>query len=164
MPSGNKPDLCRYMASLGQCVNTLRPKQNGRYFADVVSIAKAFSCMQYFALKCVPYDRLTKKMFMKWPGAEQATTHQLISPWCRIYASVNWISIDSGNGLSPIRGQVITWTSAHLPSIEPLGTNFSEIRIQVQNFSFKKMHFKMSSVKWQPRCARGDELTTIILT
>ena len=30
----------------------------------------------------------------------------------RIYASVNWVSISSGNGLSPVRRQAITWTIA----------------------------------------------------
>ena len=36
-----------------------------------------------------------------WPG-------YFISTLCRIYASVNWVSIDSGNGFSPVRCQVIT--------------------------------------------------------
>ena len=27
--------------------------------------------------------------------------------WCRIYASVNWVSIGSGNGLSPLRRQAL---------------------------------------------------------
>ena len=36
----------------------------------------------------------------------------------------------SRNGLSPVRRQAITWTNADLLSIGPLGTNFSEIRIQ----------------------------------
>ena len=43
-------------------------------------------------------------------------------------------------------------------SIGCLGTNFSEILIKIQNFSFTKIHFKMSSVKWWPFCPRGDEL------
>ena len=34
--------------------------------------------------------------------------------------------------------------------IEPLGTNFSEILIQIFIFSFKKMHLKMSSGSWRP--------------
>ena len=33
--------------------------------------------------------------------------YQLISPLCRIYASVNWGSIGSDNGLSPIGRQAI---------------------------------------------------------
>ena len=66
---------------------------------------------------------------------------------CRIYASLNWVSIGSGNGLSPARRQAIAWTNAHLLSIGPLGTNFSEILIKIWNFSFTKMHLKTSSAK-----------------
>ena len=47
-----------------------------------------------------------------------------------MYASVNRVSIDSDNGLSPIRYQAIIWTIAGLLLIEPLGTNFSEILIK----------------------------------
>ena len=47
----------------------------------------------------------------------------------------------SGNGLSPVRRQAITWTNADLLSIGPSGTNFSEIWIKTQNFSFMKMFF-----------------------
>ena len=36
--------------------------------------------------------------------------------------------------------------------IGPLGTNFSEILIGIQTFSFKKTHLKMSSAKWRPFC------------
>ena len=34
----------------------------------------------------------------------------------------------------------------------PLGTNFSEIRIKIHNFSFMKMNLKVSSAKWRPFC------------
>ena len=34
--------------------------------------------------------------------------------------------------------------------IGPLGTNFSEILIEILTFSFKKMHLKMTSGKWRP--------------
>ena len=37
-------------------------------------------------------------------------------------------------------------------SIAPLGTNFNEISMGIQTFSFKKMHFKLSSAKWRPFC------------
>ena len=52
-------------------------------------------------------------------------THLSLVP--HIYASVNWVSICSGNGLSPARRQAITWINAGLLSFEPLGINFSEI-------------------------------------
>ena len=43
-------------------------------------------------------------------------------------------------------------TSAGLLSIGPLETNISEILIQIQNFSFTKMHLKISSAKRWPFC------------
>ena len=43
--------------------------------------------------------------------------------------------------------------------IRSLGTNFSENLIKIQNFSFTKMHWKVSSVKRWPFCPGGDELT-----
>ena len=68
-------------------------------------------------------------------------------PQCRIYASLNWVSIGSDNGMSPVRRQAITWTNADLLSIGLLGTYFSEIWIGILSFSFKKMQLKMSSAK-----------------
>ena len=58
--------------------------------------------------------------------------------------------IVSDNGLSPGRRQAIIWTNAGILLIRPLGTNFGEISIGIQTFSFKKMHLKMSSAKWHP--------------
>ena len=46
---------------------------------------------------------------------------QLISPQCRIYASVNRVSIGLDDGLLPIRPQAIIWTKAGILLIEPLG-------------------------------------------
>ena len=48
--------------------------------------------------------------------------NKLISSQWRIYASVNWVSINSDNGLSRIRHQAIIWTNAGLMSI-----NLSEL-------------------------------------
>ena len=53
--------------------------------------------------------------------------------------------IGSDNDLSPGWRQAIIWTNAGLLLIGPLGTNFSEILIEVLTFSFKKMRFKLSS-------------------
>ena len=57
--------------------------------------------------------------------------------------------IGSDNGLSPERRQAIIWTNDGIFLIGPLGTNFSEISIGIQTFSFKKMHLKMSSATWR---------------
>ena len=52
------------------------------------------------------------------------------------------IIIGSDKGLSPDRHQAIIWINARLP----LGINFSEISIEINKYSFKKMQ-KMSSAK-----------------
>ena len=59
---------------------------------------------------------------------------------------MKWASIGSGNGLSPVQLQAITWTNIDdLLSIWPFEMDFSEIQIEIQNFSCTKMHMKMSS-------------------
>ena len=62
----------------------------------------------------------------------------------------NLTIISSDNSLSPGRRQAITWTSAGLLLIGPLGTNFSEILIDILTFLFKKMRLKVSSAKRRP--------------
>ena len=77
----------------------------------------------------------------------------------------NLTIIGSENGLSPERHQAIIWTNAGILLIVPLGTNFSEISIGIQTFSFKKMHFKMSlvcemaSILFRPQCVEVDLLS-----
>ena len=58
----------------------------------------------------------------------------------------------SDNGLLPGRCQAIICTNDKVLLITPLGTNFSEILIGNQIFSFEEMHLKMSSVKWHALC------------
>ena len=60
--------------------------------------------------------------------------------------------IGSDNGLSPGQRQAIIWTNAGILLIRTLGTNFSEILIEITTFSFKKMHLKVSSEKRRPFC------------
>ena len=63
----------------------------------------------------------------------------------------NLTIIGPDNGLSPGRRQAITWTNVGILLIGPLGTNFSEMLIEIHTFSFKKIHLKMSG-KWRPFC------------
>ena len=60
--------------------------------------------------------------------------------------------IASDNGLLPGRLQAIIRNNAGLVSIGLLGTNFSEILIEILTFSFKKMCLKVLSAKWHPFC------------
>ena len=88
----------------------------------------------------------------------------LLTHWGR--ATHIWVSkltiIGSDNGLSPGRHQAIIWTITGILLNGPLGTNFSEILIGIQTFSFKKMHLKMSA-KWRPFCLGPNVLTLLVL-
>ena len=66
--------------------------------------------------------------------------------------------IGSGNGLSPVYHQAITWTNADLLSIGAFRTNFSEILTEIETFSFKEMHLEMLSAKWEPFCLSHNVL------
>ena len=84
-------------------------------------------------------------------------------PYRRMNASVNRVSIVSGNGLSSVRRQAITWTNAGLLSFGPFGTNFSEIWIEIRNlYSWKRI------LKWRLRhfvqgCENLDETSMLIV-
>ena len=60
--------------------------------------------------------------------------------------------IVSDNDLSPGWHQTIIWTIAGILLIRTLEINCSEIFCKIHTFSFKKMHLKMSSVKWPQFC------------
>ena len=71
-----------------------------------------------------------------------------LTHWGRVKLTI----IGSDNGLLPGRHQAIIWTNAEILLIDPLGTKFSEILIEIHTFSLKKMHLNMSSRKWWPFC------------
>ena len=71
--------------------------------------------------------------------------------------------IGSDNNLSPDRRQAIIWTSAGILLIGPLETNFSEILIEIQICSFKKMLlenvvWKIAAILSQPKTQWAMEL------
>ena len=76
---------------------------------------------------------------------------------------MNWASIGSGNGLSPSRRHAIPWTNAVLLSIEPLKTNFSEIRIGIISFNRRKCIWRCRLPEWWPFCPGGDDLKNVLL-
>ena len=82
------------------------------------------------------------------------STWPRLTHWGRVtHICVSKLTITgSDNGLSPDRRQAIIWTNAGLLLIGPLGTNFSEILIEILTFLFKKMRLKVSSAKRRPFC------------
>ena len=78
----------------------------------------------------------------------------LFTHWGRVtHICVSKLTIiGSDNGLSPGRRQAVIWTNAGILLIGPLGTKSNQILITIHTFSFRKIHFKMSSAKWRPCC------------
>ena len=98
-----------------------------------------------------------------WVKCECVSKH--FSPFYATHICVSKLTIiGSDNGLSPGRRQAIIWTSAGILLIGSLGTNFSEILIGIQTFSFKKMLLKIVSAKWRPFCLGLNMLTHVRLT
>ena len=122
------------------CVNTLRPRQNYRYFTDTrfnsIFLNENPLILIRISLKFVHKGQIDNELAMVQLTHWGRVTHKCVS---------NLTIIVSDNGLSPGRRQAITWTNAGILLIGPLGTNFSEIVIGIQTFSFQKMHLKMSS-------------------
>ena len=67
--------------------------------------------------------------------------------------------IGSDNGLLPGRRQAIIRTSVGILLTGPLGTNFSEILIEIHKFSFKKIHFKMADILSRPQCVKRQTIS-----
>ena len=107
------------------------------------------------------FENYTFKFIATSPRA-----NELMGKWCRFLQRIlltHWgrvthicdsklTIIGSDNGLSPSRHQAIIWTNAWILLIRPSGTNFSEILIEIDAFSFGKTHLKMSSAKCRPFC------------
>ena len=77
-----------------------------------------------------------------------------ITHWGRVtHICVSKLTIiGSDNGLAPGRRQTIIWTNAGILLIGALGTNFSEILIEIHTFSSKRMQLEMSSAKCRAFC------------
>ena len=76
--------------------------------------------------------------------------HTYTAKWLICVSKITIIGWD--NGLSPDRRQAMIWTSAGILLVGPLGPSFSWILIEIDIFSFKKMHLEISFGKWRPFC------------
>ena len=101
-------------------------------------------------------------LLMYWGSGIMLVTAlaEYLTHWGRVtHICVSKLTIiASDNGLSPGRRQAIIWTNAGILLIGTLGTNFSEILIEILTFSFTKMRLKVSSAKRRPSCLGLNEL------
>ena len=100
--------------------------------------------------KALPQIVVSKTLWILWTNKPR----YILTHWGRVtHICVTKLTIiGSDNGLSPDRRQTIIWTNAGILLIGPLGTQFSEILIEIWIFSFKKMLLKMSPEKRRPSC------------
>ena len=93
------------------------------------------------------------------------SSQHMLTHWGRVtHICVSKLTIiGSDNGLSPERHEAIIWINVGILLIGPLGTNFSEILIEIYTFSFKTTHLKMPSGKWRPFCLGLIVLTLYML-
>ena len=76
------------------------------------------------------------------------------------------MTIGSDNGLLPGRPWAIIWTNVGILLIEHLKTNFSEILIEIQTFSFKEKALqnvicKMTAILSWPQCVKAVTLVAL---
>ena len=105
--------------------------------------------LAYHMLRCPTWPRSGFRCVPSVVRVATRCVHVRLTHWVRVtHICVGKLTIiGSDNGLSPDRRQAIIWTNAGLLLIGPLGINFSEIFIEIQTFSLKKMRLKMSSAK-----------------
>ena len=116
--------------------------------------ASASKCMNYgfVDIKCQPNSNSQSDLSI----IDKGFTH-----WGRVthICVRDLTSIGSDNDLSPGRRQAIIRTNAGILLIRPLGTNFSEILVEILIFSFQKMLLKVSYAKRQPFCLGLNQLS-----
>ena len=121
---------------------------NDEFRLDTYYLWDKSSCLCTERIICLD-DTVKIRMFdlLNFHYSDRMLTH-----WGRVaHVCVSKLTtIGSDNGLSPGRRQAIIWTNAGILLIWPLGTNVSEIAIEITTFSFKKMRLKVSSAKWRP--------------
>ena len=122
----------------------------------------SFTCPRLLGsiLSSVPMCMLTP-----WITIGHIAFNKTLTHWGRTtHICVGNLTINgSDNGLSPDRRQAIILTNAGILLIGPLGTNFSEILIEIITFSFKKMRLKVSSAKRWHFCLGLNVLTHLPL-
>ena len=137
------------------CKILLIPSQGMMNNAIEFSIFQSNSVSKGLRVSCGQSPWLA---LVKWLGQFDDC---ILTHWGRVtHICISRLTITgSDNGLLPRLRQAIIWTSAGILLIGPLGTNFSEILIEIHSFSFKKMHLKMSSGRWRPFCLGLNVLT-----
>ena len=133
------------------------------YSRSALSDPRKYGIHFVFYRICISYVQILDKTYNTISTRVPVYLHGL-THWGRVtHICVSKLTIiGSDNGLSPSRRQAIIWTYAGILLIRPSGTNFSETLIEIDVFTFKKMHLKMSSSKCRPFCLGLNVLSKIM--
>ena len=126
----------------------------------------------HYLNQCYLFQSNAKKIYkvhLKMPSAKckpVCSGLKVLAPWGRVMPiCVSKLTIAGwDNGLLPDWCQAIIWTNAGIFLIEPLGTNFSEIFIEIHTFSFQENVFENVVWKWQPFCLGLNVLAFLMLS
>ena len=102
------------------------------------------------------YNELENHTFS---GTNDLSHWGLAMPYAILWSLV---IIGSGSGLLPVQHQATNSANADLLSIRRLEPYFSEMSFENRAFSFKEMHLKMLSAKWQPFCSCFNVLRCLL--
>ena len=169
--------------------NTLRPRQDGRHFPD--DIFKSIFLNEKvwisinFSLKFVPkgpinnIPALVQIMARRRPGDKPLSEPMMVSLLTHICVTrPQWV-----NSSSPGAGYMYQWTGSalvHVMACRLFGTkplpepmlaycqldSWEQVSVKFESkfyqYSFKKMHLKLSSAKWQWFCPGRNELIVVL--
>ena len=122
------------------------------YFSEIsIKIHTLFSRKRLLKMFCKMSDILF------WPQFVPAN-HISHLPLVRHICVSELDNIGSGNGLSLVQRQAITWTNAGFLSIGRVGINVCEIWIEILAFSIKKMRLKCLLWNGSHFVQGGDEI------
>ena len=121
---------------------------------------------QFVMYRAIPFQALISEAMYMWMAERWSSKDWWVTGlthWGRVthICISNLTIIGPDDGLSPGWRQDIIWTDAGILLIGPWGTNFSEILIGIQTFSFKKIHLKMLFVKQRPFCLGLNVLNSL---
>ena len=141
-----------FLCKINRIIYGVRPRINTKPLFEDAKISLVFQINTYIIGQFM-YDFIY----------HSNTPDILHGGWVTHICVCNLTIIGSDNDMSPDRRQATIWINAGTLLFKALGTNFSEILIEIHIFSFNKMHLKMSSVERRPFRLGLNVLNTVCL-
>ena len=131
-----------HLTSMGNTILEIKIMLQLSYLQNEISHIGKTKSSYCIRANCIQYNVWT---FIQWYSVMMILCNMQFDAVMQFLPYWGWVMhicvgnltiIGSDNGLSPGRRQTIFWINAGILLIGPLGTNFSEILIAMQTFSF----------------------------